>query len=740
MKLFIRWLIVAIVRLLYRVRFEGTDKIPATGGAVIACNHQSYLDAVLISMATDRPVRFVISSRVSRTWFVRPFARLTESIPIEATQSPRELIHAFRQASEHVKSGGLLGIFPEGQITRVGRMMPFRRGIERIMRDLDAPIIPVAIDGGFETGLSYMNGGFSIARECRWRRHRIRVVVGDSLPANTPFTELRQRILELQAKGYEDRVNEAQPLHRAAIATLRRESGRRLFSDHASDGLIPNKKLLAAIVALGAKLKPHWHGEENVGILLPPSIGGVAVNVAAQLAGRVPVNLNYSVNKAVLAEICENAGIRVIVSSRVFLDKIRLEMPAGSNVVMLEDIRASIGTSQRIAALLRGRYQPVASLERYLGRTTPATVHDLATLVYSSGSTGTPKGVMLSHWNIASNVTACCQAIRFDRDARLLGVLPFFHSFGFMVTLWLPLMKGVGVSYHPSPLDGRGIGNVVETYGVTHVLATPTFLSIYARACLPQQFGSVRVVITGAEKLRSSIADAFENRFGIRPIEGYGCTECSPVASMCVPDWRERGVMQQNIKRGTVGHPPVGVCVRIEDPTTGEALPVGKEGMLLVRGPNVMKGYYKLQDKSAEVLRDGWYVTGDIARLDEDGFITITDRLSRFSKIGGEMVPHLRVEDALQVASGEEEPAFAVAGVPDAKKGERLAVLTTLKEEAWKHALDRVASGEMGLPALWIPRAQDFIPVKELPLLGSGKLDLKQVKAIALEALVKTTA
>jgi acyl-[acyl-carrier-protein]-phospholipid O-acyltransferase/long-chain-fatty-acid--[acyl-carrier-protein] ligase len=731
----IRWIIRTIVNLLYRVEFDGRDRIPAKGGAVIACNHQSYLDAVLLSMATDRPIRFVISSRVAQTWFVRPFARMTNSIPIEPTQSPRELIKALREAAAHVRDGGLLGIFPEGQITRIGRIVPFRRGIERIMRDLDAPIIPAALDGGFETGFSFMDGGFSIARELRWRRHRLRVVIGESLPSQTPFTQLRQAILELQARGYAKRIHESEPLHRLAIGTLRRRSRAHLLSDHASGGTISNAKVLAAIVALGTKLRPVWKDEDKVGILLPPSIGAVAVNVAALLAGRVPVNLNYSVNEAVLAEICDNAGIRVIVTSRVFLAKVRLQMPAGTEVHLLEDVRSTITGAQRIAALIRGLYQPVGSLERSLGRKSPARVEDLATLVYSSGSTGTPKGVMLTHWNIVSNVTACCQAIRFEGDDRLLGILPFFHSFGFMVTLWLPLMRGIGVSYHPTPLDGRGVGNVVETMGVTHILATPTFLSIYSRACLPQQFGSVRVVIAGAEKLRASIADAFENRFGIRPIEGYGCTECSPVVAMCTPDWREKGVMQQSTKRGTVGHPPVGVVVRVEDPATGERLPVGREGMLLVNGPNVMQGYYKSPERSAGVLRDGWYVTGDIARLDEDGFITITDRLSRFSKIGGEMVPHLRVEEALQVASGAEEPSFAVAGIPDPRKGERLAVLTTLHEKDWKAALDRVASGEMGLPALWVPRAQDFIPVKELPLLGSGKLDLKQVKAIAQSAL-----
>ena len=208
MKTLIKALILLVVRMLWRTRSFGTENIPATGGAVLVANHQSYLDAVLITLLTDRPVRFVISQQVAKTWFVAPFAKLTNSIPIEQSQSPRELIKALREASKHAREGGLVCIFPEGQITRMGLMMPFRRGIERIMKDLDVPIVPIAIDGAYETGLSYMNGGFDLGREWRWRRHRITLVVGKSLPAKTPLWQVRQQVIELVSTAFEQRRHE----------------------------------------------------------------------------------------------------------------------------------------------------------------------------------------------------------------------------------------------------------------------------------------------------------------------------------------------------------------------------------------------------------------------------------------------------------------------------------------------------------------------------------------------------
>jgi acyl-[acyl-carrier-protein]-phospholipid O-acyltransferase/long-chain-fatty-acid--[acyl-carrier-protein] ligase len=373
---------------------------------------------------------------------------------------------------------------------------------------------------------------------------------------------------------------------------------------------------------------------------------------------------------------------------------------------------------------------PVGLLERALGREKKVELDDLATVIFSSGSTGEPKGVMLSHFNIGSNIQQLEQIFGFDRHDRMLGILPFFHSFGFTGTLCLPAALGIGVVYHPNPLDAKAVGQLVNEHAITFLLATPTFLQLYTRTCAPEQFGSLRVVMTGAEKLPDRLSAAFEEQFGIRPVEGYGCTECAPAVAVNTHDFRSAGFRQIGVKRGKIGHPVPGMCVRIVEPQTGEPLPVGQAGLLLVRGPNVMQGYLGRPEKSAEVLRDGWYVTGDIAAMDEDGFLQITDRLSRFSKIGGEMVPHIKVEEKLHELAGATEQVFVVTGVPDEKKGERLLVLHKLGQDQLQSCLEKLA--QCDLPNLWKPRPDQFFRIEALPYLGTGKLDLRKVREIAL--------
>jgi acyl-[acyl-carrier-protein]-phospholipid O-acyltransferase/long-chain-fatty-acid--[acyl-carrier-protein] ligase len=325
------------------------------------------------------------------------------------------------------------------------------------------------------------------------------------------------------------------------------------------------------------------------------------------------------------------------------------------------------------------------------------------------------------------------QVFRIGGGDKVLGILPFFHSFGYTATLWFAANRGLAAIYHPSPIDAPAIGALVERYGITFLLATPTLLSIYMRRCTPAQFGSLRIVMAGAEKMPERLVQAFEDQFGVRPLEGYGATECSPVIAVSAPDFRAPGFYQPGWRRGFVGQPLPGIAARVVDPETFAELAPGEPGMLLVRGPNVMLGYLGRDDLTQKVMRDGWYVTGDIAVLDEDGFLKITDRLARFSKIGGEMVPHGRVEEELHAVAGATAQVFAVTGVPDEKKGERLAVLTTLDLAQVPALLERLAT--RGLPNLFIPRADAFVKVDAIPLLGTGKTDLRAVKQAALERL-----
>jgi acyl-[acyl-carrier-protein]-phospholipid O-acyltransferase/long-chain-fatty-acid--[acyl-carrier-protein] ligase len=370
-----------------------------------------------------------------------------------------------------------------------------------------------------------------------------------------------------------------------------------------------------------------------------------------------------------------------------------------------------------------------------LGCARKPQLDDLATVIFSSGSTGDPKGVMLSHYNVRSNIDQIGQTFFLDSHDRIMGVLPFFHSFGFTGTLCLPAVLGVGVVFHPNPLDARAIGAIVQKYAATVMLATPTFIQGYTRRVAPEDFGSLQYVLVGAEKLSDRTGAAFEETFGIRPLEAYGCTECSPAVAVNTRDFRAPGFRQVGAKRGRIGHPLPGVSVRIvdpeaDDPTTAPTLPPGVSGLMLVRGPNVMRGYLGNPELTAKVLRDGWYITGDIATLDEDGFLTITDRLSRFSKIGGEMVAHIKVEDRLHELAGVSDQSFVVSCAPDSKKGERLVVLHTLPDDRLQEVLAKLP--QCDLPNLWKPARNQFFHVDALPYLGSGKLDLRALRETAL--------
>jgi acyl-[acyl-carrier-protein]-phospholipid O-acyltransferase / long-chain-fatty-acid--[acyl-carrier-protein] ligase len=530
----------------------------------------------------------------------------------------------------------------------------------------------------------------------------------------------------LQTEACRHHKSHMHTLHRGFIRTAHRFPFRFAMGDKRRPRMKWGGVLLSSIF-LARRLRATWSGQEMVGILLPPSIPGALVNYAAMLAGKIPVNLNYTLSDQALARCAQQCNLETIITTKVLLDRIPLKIPC--KTILLEEAAAKPTLTEKIGALLLW-FSPGCVIERLVAQAKPKSLDDLATILFSSGSTGDPKGVMLTHYNIASNIEQAGQTFRFDKKDCVLGVLPFFHSFGFTVTLWLPAELGMSVVYHPSPLDLTAIGELVRDYRVTFLLATPTFLQGYILGCSPEDFGSLHYVVVGAEKLPERLAHAFEERFGIRPLEGYGATECSPIVAVNTRDFRGSGFHQIGAKRGRIGRPLPGVSVRIIDTGTRTALPVDTPGLLLVRGPNVMKGYLGEPEKTAEVLSDGWYVTGDIASQDEDGFLTITDRLSRFSKIDGEMVAHTKIEDHLHELVGATEQVFAVTSVPDGKKGERLVVLHTLSADEVSVALGKLPQGS--LPNLWIPRPNQFFHVDELPQLGTGKLDLGRIRAMAL--------
>ncbi len=722
----IRFIVWILTHTIYRLRVVGRENFPPSGGALLVSNHMSLVDALLLLGASRRPVRFLMFKDIYDLPYIQPFAKMIRAIPISSQLRPRDMIHSLREASDSIRRGEIVCIFAEGQITRIGQMLPFRRGMERIMKGIDAPIIPVHLDGVWGSIFSYERGRFLWKLPQRIP-YPVTVSFGKPLPATAGSFEVRAAVQELQTEAFRFHRARMHTLAESFIRTAHHYPFRFAMGDKRRPRMNWGGALLSTIF-LARRLRQTWEGQEMVGILLPPSVPGALVNYAASLSGKIPVNLNYTASNETLASCAEQCQLQTVITTKLLLEKIPLTVPG--RTMLIEEIAAAPKFGERFVALLMW-FLPGKLLEKALGGGKPRTLDDLATIIFSSGSTGEPKGVMLTHFNIASNIEQMGQTFMLSKGDVLLGVLPFFHSFGFTVTLWLPASLAVGVAFHPSPIDLVAVSEMVRDYKVTFLLTTPTFLQQYTRRCLPEDFGSLQFVVVGAEKLPEAAALAFEDRFGIRPLEGYGATECSPVIAVNTRDFRAPGFRQVGGKRGRIGHPLPGIAVKIVDPETRERLPMDTPGLLLVRGPNVMKGYLGKPEKTAEVLQDGWYVTGDIAAEDEDGFLTITDRLSRFSKIGGEMVPHIKIEEKLHELAGTSEKTFVVTGVPDGKKGERLVVLHTMAPEELKPVIERL--GNSDLPNLWVPRANQYFQVEELPHLGSGKLDLRRIHEIAKE-------
>lgn len=729
----LRVVLVILTNTLYRLRIIGHEHVPAGGGALLVPNHVSFIDGFLLIASLDRPVRFVVDERYAGHPLLRPFMKVLGVIPISSQGGLKLVLRALRDASAAIAEGELVCIFPEGQITRTGTLLPFRRGFERIMKERTEPIVPVHLDRVWGSVFSFDHGRFL------WKRperipYPVTVSFGKPLPADTAAWDVRSAIRSLGEAAWNARKADRRPLHRQFIRAMRKHPFRLAMADQQRPRISSLQALIASI-AMARTLRPHWRDQQHVGILLPPTVAAALLNIAAPLCGKTTVNLNYTVGKSGLEAAARLAGLRTIVTSRAFVDKAKLDLPDGPAIIWLEDAVQTIGAGQKIAAGLLAILAPARLIELACGLKTPLSMDDLATIIFSSGSAGEPKGVMLSHFSVDANAQAASQVLHLYDQEQVLGILPFFHSFGYLV-FWLVMFNNGSMVFHPSPLDAAAIGELIRRYRVTFLVTTPTFLQLYLKRCTPEQFSSLRVILTGAEKLPARLAQAVEDTFGIEPIEGYGVTECAPVIAVNCPDFRAAGYYQPASRRGTVGQPLPGVSVKIVDPDSFAPTPPGKPGMLLVRGPNVMKGYLGREDLTAEVMREGWYVTGDLAMLDEDGFLTITDRLSRFSKLGGEMVPHGKVEEALHQAAGLDTQTFAVTGIPDERKGEQLAVLHTLDDSRIPGIIAQLSSN--GLPNLFIPPRGNFIKVEALPVLGTGKMDLRSLKRIAIERLKGT--
>lgn len=505
-------------------------------------------------------------------------------------------------------------------------------------------------------------------------------------------------------------------------------------------------KALGVALLVARRLKRDYPGEKRLGLLLPPGAGAVIATLGCLLAGITPVMLNYASSHAAFASAVRQAELRRYITARTFRAKLPdFPWPEESSLIFLEALIAGLGKAALIAGVLFARSAPAGLLCR-LSRAGQRRDRDEAVILFTSGSSGEPKGVALTHRMLLANVAQ--SATRLDlTDSRFLCSLPVFHSFGLTVTMLLPLLTGHPMCTHPNPTDARALCELVRRHRLTLLCATPTFARAMLRRAKPDSFASVRQFIVGAEKLQPELAAEYRERFHLELLEGYGLTEASPVCSVNLPDVPPSGACRYYIPgrvAGSVGAPLPGIAVRITDTDDDtRRLPLTERGMIWLKGSNIFTGYIGRPELNATIIRDGWYKTGDIGHLDLNGFITLGGRLSRFSKIGGEMVPHEVVEQAiarLLNLSPDGGMRLAVTGIPDAQKGEALVLLSALPEHQRsseeKQRLAELRSGlsEQKLPNLWAPR--HIVPVEEIPLLPTGKLDLRACRLLAEEALL----
>lgn len=714
-----RPLLVLLLRAFYRVEVHGPRPATAGQATIIASNHVSLVDGFILSSLFPEA-----RAMVQTKYWQHPVNRwlLTGGRAIPFSPSVKDTRQGLEAARAVLQDGGMIGLFPEGAITRTGHQRAFRRGIEALAAGLPVQVIPMHIHGLFGSGFSCYGGRFFRIRP-RLRRRRVTVTFGPALPGDAPAWEVGRTVALLGVKAASAAVADHQTLGRLAIHALRQQGFRPVMSDTTGASLNGVKALTGARLVqrwLARQLRPD---EARVGVLLPAGVGAALVNLALAFMGKTAVNLNFSLGQETASVAARKAGLKAIITAQKFLDK--LEWAPDPAFRLLEDMKASVTGAQRLRTLLASLL-PAAVLCRFWLRG-EQRADATAALLFSSGTTAEPKGVMLSHRGTIANIRAVAvQLGHAERSPKtplpLASALPVFHSFGFTVCLWLPLLTGRRVAWHASPLDAKTMVKLIRDSGAGMTLTTPTFAASYIRAAKPGDLDGLKFLVTGGEKLTDTVYGQLRAALPAASIlQGYGCTELGPVVSVNVPDVVEGGRTFVGTRPGSVGLPLPGVAVVACDRETLAPLPPGGEGVLRIQSAAVMQGYWGQPDLTATVVREGWYDTGDIGYVDNDGFIHITDRLARFSKIGGEMVPHGKVEAAIDAILGDR--CSVVLSLPDAKKGERLGVLYVSDALEPAELADRLQ--QSGLPSLWIPRRDAMARVAELPLLATGKVDLR---------------
>jgi len=710
----IAYLMRLLFAVLYRVDVRGIENYAAAGRkAVIVANHTSFLDGPLLSAYLPERCGFAVNTYMARQWWLKPAFALFEIMPLDP-MNPM----ALRGLVDELKRGRKIVIFPEGRITVTGALMKVYEGPGAIAQMAGAKVLPVRIDGAQYTMFSRLRGKLRL----RWFPRititflpPVRFDAPDGLRGAALREHQADRLYDVMSDMVFRTSNIDQTLFEALIDARATHGRKHPIVEDIQRSPVTYDRLILGSFIIGRKLAAATPGETNVAVLLPNAIGCVLAIFGLHAVGRVPAMLNFSTGAVNMSAACVAAQVSTIVTSRKFIEAGGMEedlriVGQGRKVIYLEDIRQGVSMADKLYGLAARTFARTA-LAIGGAKRDPRSP---AVILFTSGSEGVPKGVVLSHRNLHANRYQAAARIAFTAQDIVFNALPMFHAFGLTGGTLLPVLAGVRTFLYPSPLHYKIVPELCYDTNATVLFGTDTFLMGYARNAHPYDFFNMRLVVAGAERVKPETRDLWMEKFGQRILEGYGATECAPVLAVNTP---------MHFRSGTVGRLLDQIETRIE-PVDG----IAEGGRLFVRGPNVMLGYLRADNPGhIEAPPDGWYDTGDIVKIDEQGFLAILGRAKRFAKIAGEMVSLALVEARLQQAFPDCQ--HAVVAVPDAKKGEQLVAFTT------SESLDRktIAEGlkQAGVGELMIPR--NIIQLKELPLLGSGKTDYLTLNRLARE-------
>ena len=733
--LFTRLLLLPILKTGYRFHVNGLKNLPQSGGVLLLGNHISWIDWLVLQAASPRAIKFVMYRPIYNKWYLTWFLRIFKVIPIGGGAS-KESIQTIRS---YLENGEVVALFPEGHISYNGQINEFQKGFEHVLEGLEnITTVPFYLRGLWGSSFSRADSHYKILSKKRGKRE-VLIAFGKPINGFIDAVAMKQKVVELSFSAWEHFINEQAPLTHHWLESAKSDLFKECIAD-AQGTELNNVKFIAAVLSFAKVLKTKLRGQRHVGVLLPSSAAGAIVNMALFVLGKVPVNLNYTLSAESMQKALAKAQIDTVLSSAKFLDKLTAKgfdfnAILADKLLFAEDIAKGLNKTAKTHAFLTALFAPQWWIKlRYFAA---VKLDDTATILFSSGSEGDPKGIELSHKNLLTNIKQVSELLNFRRDDVILNSLPIFHSFGLTVTTLLPLCEGVKMVSVADPTDGATIGKMSAKHGVSILFGTSTFFRLYTRnkKLHPLMFQNVRIVIAGAEKLKTDVKDAFRLKFGLEIYEGYGTTETAPVAAVNVPNILEKDSLKELTftKEGTVGLPLPGTIIKIVDPDTLNELKTGEDGLILIGGGQVMKGYLDDPEKTAEVIAelDGvrYYKTGDKGHIDEHGFVTIVDRYSRFAKIGGEMISLGAVEANLSQAIGE-DAVFVATAVNDDKKGESV-VLLVKSELTLSDIQQRIKA--LNIPPIMLP--SEIFLVDEIPLLGSGKIDFKRAKLLATELI-----